>query len=182
MVPPPLGRYGRPQWDATRPRRAGVGGLTMAGRLSRVTRDNDPLTAARQVVTLATVGLLSSTDRSRVATAAVLAGVSLLLLASIPLSLSGGVADRPGMTYPGSETTDWAALAVVATFTLSGAALVRLRPGNAIGWLLLACGLLQSVQTSCEAYGARALTDPDGSLPLGLFAMWVATWTWLPAL
>jgi len=38
------------------------------------------------------------------------------------------------------------------------------------------------VQTSWEAYGARALTDPDGSLPFGLLAIWVASWTWLPAL
>jgi signal transduction histidine kinase len=116
-----------------------------------------------------------------VVTAWLLAALSLLLLASIPISLSGGVMSRPGMTgsdFPG----DWFITVVVATFTLSGAALIRLRPRNIIGWLLLACGVLQSVQRSCEAYGARALTDTDGSLPLGLFAMWVASWTWLPAL
>jgi signal transduction histidine kinase len=46
----------------------------------------------------------------------------------------------------------------------------------------LACGVLQAVQGSFEAYGARALTDPDGSLPFGLLTMWIASWTWLPAL
>jgi signal transduction histidine kinase len=104
-----------------------------------------------------------------------------VLLATIPLSLSGGVADRPGMTYS-ERSGDWFSIGIVAAFTLSGAALIHLRPRNVIGWLLLACGLLQAVQTSCEAYGARALTDPDGSLPFGLLAMWVATWTWEPAL
>jgi signal transduction histidine kinase len=110
-----------------------------------------------------------------------LAGLSLLLLASIPVSLSGDVMARPGMTHS-DAAGDWFAIAIVAAFALSGAALIRLRPRNVIGWLLLACGVLQAVQTSCEAYGARALTDPDGSLPAGLLAMWVASWAWLPAL
>ncbi|MGH8893037.1 MAG: sensor histidine kinase [Actinomycetes bacterium] len=125
--------------------------------------------------------LVPASERARVATAWLLAAVSLLLLASIPVSLSGDVMGRPGMTHSGSSG-DWPTMVIVGTFALSGAALVRLRPRNLIGWLLLACGLLQSVQTSSEAYAARALTDPDGSLPFGLFIMWVATWTWLPAL
>jgi len=127
------------------------------------------------------VRALPTSDRARLLTAWLLAGLSLLLLASIPLSLSGGVGSRPGVTYSGF-TADWYAMGIVAVFTASGAVLVRLRPRNLIGWLLLACGVLQSVQTSGEAYGARALTDPDGSLPAGLLVMWVATWTWLPAL
>jgi signal transduction histidine kinase len=122
-----------------------------------------------------------TTDRARVATAWSLAALSLLLLATIPVSFSGDLMSRPGMTYPESSV-DWFSMAIVATLTLSGTALIRLRPRNLIGWLLLACGVLQAVQTSCEAYGARALTDPDGSLPFGLLAMWVATWTWEPAL
>lgn len=120
-------------------------------------------------------------ERARVLTALVLGAGSLLLLASIPWSLSGDVMARPGMTHS-ERTGDWFSMAIVAAFTLSGTALIRLRPLNLIGWLLLACGVLQSVQTSFEAYGARALTDPDESLPFGLLAMWVATWTWLPAL
>ena len=109
-----------------------------------------------------------------------LAALSLLLVASIPISLSGAVMARAGMSHS-DRTGDWFTIGIVAAFTLSGAALIRLRPRNLIGWLLLACGVLQAVQTSFEAYGARALTDPDGSLPFGLLAMWVASWTWLPA-
>lgn len=125
--------------------------------------------------------LIPPAERARVVAGWGLAVLSLLLLASVPLSLSGDVLGRPGLTYSG-RTGDWFTAVVVATFTLSGAALVRARPRNLIGWLLLACGLLQSVQIASEAYGARALTDPDGSLPFGLFVMWVATWTWMPAL
>jgi signal transduction histidine kinase len=125
--------------------------------------------------------VVPSTERARVVTGWLLAALSLLLLASIPFSLSGDVTARPGMTHSDSSG-DWFAIGIVAAFTLSGAALIRLRPRNVIGWLLLACGVLQAVQTSFEAYGARALTDPDGSLPFGLLAMWVASWTWLPAL
>jgi signal transduction histidine kinase len=126
------------------------------------------------------VSVLPTSDRGRIITGWILAALSLLLLASIPVSLSDGVMNRPGMTHSG-PSPDWSVIGIVAAFTLSGAALIRLRPRNLIGWLLLACGVLQSVQTSCEAYGARALTDPDGSLPFGLLAMWVASWTWLPA-
>lgn len=125
--------------------------------------------------------MLPTDERARVLTGWALAGLSLLLLASNPLSLSGDVMARPGMTHS-ERSGDWFAMAIVAAFALSGAALIRLRPRNLIGWLLLACGVLQAVQTSCEAYGARALTDPDGSLPFGLLAMWIASWTWLPAL
>jgi signal transduction histidine kinase len=125
--------------------------------------------------------MLPTDERARVVTGLALAGLSLLLLASIPFSLSGDVMARPEMTHT-DATGDWFAIAIVAAFSLSGAALIRLRPRNVIGWLLLACGVLQAVQTSCEAYGARALTDPDGSMPFGLLAMWIASWTWLPAL
>ncbi|HEY9377715.1 MAG TPA: ATP-binding protein [Jiangellaceae bacterium] len=120
-------------------------------------------------------------ERVRVMTGWLLAALSLLLLASNPVLLPGDVMARPGMTHS-DRTGDWFSMAIVAAFALSGAALIRLRPRNVIGWLLLACGVLQAVQTSFEAYGARALTDPDGSLPFGLLAMWVASWTWLPAL
>ncbi len=125
--------------------------------------------------------MFPTADRARVTIGWILAALSLLLLASIPVSLSGDVMSRPGMTHP-DQGVDWFDLGIVAAFALSGAALIRLRPRNVIGWLLLAVGVLQAVQTSCEAYGARALTDPDGSLPFGLLAMWIASWTWLPAL
>ncbi|MGH8881127.1 MAG: hypothetical protein ACRD0P_27870, partial [Stackebrandtia sp.] len=127
------------------------------------------------------MSVFPTADRARVTIGWILAALSLLLLASIPVSLSGDVMSRPGMTHV-DQGVDWFDSGIVAAFAASGAALIRVRPRNVIGWLLLAVGVLQAVQTSCEAYGARALTDPDGSLPFGLLAMWIASWTWLPAL
>ncbi len=71
---------------------------------------------------------------------------------------------------------------IVACFAFSGAALIQLRPRNAIGWILVCSGLLQVTNLAADAYSTRALTDPDQSLPLGLAAAWVASWTWFPSL
>jgi signal transduction histidine kinase len=108
-----------------------------------------------------------------------LATLALLELASVPFSVSGGVYQRPHVV--GEQPDWWSALAVPA-FVLSGAVLVHLRPRNAIGWLLLCSGLLQVTNVAADAYGTRALTDPDGSLPFGLAGAWLASFTWFPSL
>jgi signal transduction histidine kinase len=120
-------------------------------------------------------------DTALVWTSRVLAVLSVALYATIPLSLSGGVMSRPGIENP-TSTSDVLEGLVIFLFVGSGTWLVHARSRNAIGWLVLASGALQAVQMSAEAYGARALTDPDGSLPLGLPVMWVASWAWLPSL
>src|SRR4051794_39288746 len=119
-------------------------------------------------------------DRARRRAGWCVATAAVLLLATVPFSWSGGVAMRPGVTH-GTTGQGWAAVLAILSFTFSGAALIQARPRNAIGWTLAAVGILQAIQISTDGYGARALSDPDGSLPLGLASMWVATWTWLPA-
>jgi signal transduction histidine kinase len=126
------------------------------------------------------VGALAISDRARRVVGGCVAVAAVLLLATVPLSWSGGVAARPGVTH-GTMGQDWPAVLVIGSFMFSGVALIHARPRNAIGWTLAAVGILQAIQISTDGYGARALTDPDGSLPLGLVSMWVATWTWLPA-
>ncbi len=108
-----------------------------------------------------------------------LAALTLALFATIPVSLAGGVMSRPEVIAPGPSL--WAGL-IVACFALSGAALIHLRPRNWIGWILVASGLLQVTNVAVDAYATRALTDADHSLPLGLAAAWLASWTWLPSL
>ena len=107
------------------------------------------------------------------------AGLTLVLFATIPLSLAEGVMARPRIKGSGPEPWN---LVFVAAFALPGAALIHLRPRNWIGWILVASGLLQVTNLAADAYSARALTDPDQSLPLGLAAAWLASWTWLPSL
>ena len=108
-----------------------------------------------------------------------LAGLALLLLVSVPLSLAGGVMSRPGVVSSGPDL--WVAVFVPA-FVLSGGFLVHLRPRNAIGWILVVSGLLQVTNIAADAYATRALTDVDRSLPGGLPAAWLASWTWMPSL
>ncbi|KGN40205.1 hypothetical protein [Knoellia aerolata] len=121
----------------------------------------------------------ASLDRRRSAVGWLLALVVLTLYGTIPLSLAGDVLQRPGVVSPHSDL--WIG-PIVAAFALSGAALTHLRPWNVIGWLLLLSALLQVTNLAANAYSIRALTDPDGSLPLGLATAWVASWTWLPSL
>ncbi len=108
-----------------------------------------------------------------------LAGLALAELVSVPFSVSGDIYQRPDVVGSGPN---WLVAVVVPAFVLCGAVLVQLRPANAIGWLLLVSGLLQVTNVAADAYGTRALTDPDGSLPLGLAAAWVASFTWFPSL
>jgi signal transduction histidine kinase len=118
--------------------------------------------------------------RFRRAIAVVAAGLTFLLVATIPWSLSGGVFDRPGIDHA-SVGRSATAVVVPLAFTVSGLALIWLRPRNVIGWILITVGVLQAVQQSLDSYAARALTDPDRSLPFGLFAAWGSSWTWIPA-
>jgi two-component system, NarL family, sensor kinase len=50
------------------------------------------------------------------------------------------------------------------------------RPGNRIGWLFLAAGLVTGVGEFAQSYGLRALLAAPGSLPAGRAAMWLANW------
>ncbi|WP_344112808.1 sensor histidine kinase [Kribbella alba] len=125
------------------------------------------------------MGAVRDYDRVRRIGGWSLAALTLVLFATIPFSLAGGVTSRPGVVGPGPSW--WIGL-IVAGFALSGAALIQLRPRNWIGWLLVASGLLQATNVAADAYATRTLTDPDHSLPLGLAAAWLASWTWIPSL
>ena len=121
-------------------------------------------------------------DRTRQIVGWSLAAFSFVLVGTVWISLAGDVRSRPGIEGDLSVGASLLGSFVVGGFTLSGAALVHFRPRNVLGWLLLVSGLLQSISNSGSAYGTRALTDPDGSLPLGLFTTWLAYWTVVPAL
>ena len=90
--------------------------------------------------------------------------------------------DRPGVQVNARDAELWLGCADRGRTCSSGVTLVQLRPRNWIGWLLITSALLQTSNRALDAYAARALTDPDGSLPWGLPATWVASMTWLPSL
>ena len=109
-----------------------------------------------------------------------LATLSALMVTTVPVTLTGDVLARPGGD-PRAEVNLLLGSVVAVGFAVAGTVLVHLRPRNIIGWLLLVVGLLHAVSNSAGAYGARALTDPDGSLPLGLFATWLGSCAAVPA-
>jgi len=55
------------------------------------------------------------------------------------------------------------------------------RPGNVIGWLMLAFAVLGATQNLTEAYGVRAQAEPHSQLPLGPLALSLGTSLWIPA-
>lgn len=70
-------------------------------------------------------------------------------------------------------------IAGTLSFSTVGALVAYKRPGNPIGWLLCAAGLLEALTAFVGEYGAYALVA--GSLPGGVLALWFGSWTWLAA-
>jgi hypothetical protein len=64
-------------------------------------------------------------------------------------------------------------------FMVVGAVIVARRPGNAIGWLFSAIGLLTATGTLAVDYAEYAYVTRPGSLPGALLAAWYVWW-WLP--
>ena len=150
--------------------------------MSRYRGDACPLTRGADWGHTSDMTTAGPADRTRQIVGWSLATFAFVLVGMVWVSLAGDVRSRPGIEADPSVGSQLLGSFVVAGFALSGAALVHLRPRNVLGWLLLISGLLQAMSNSGAAYGARALTDPDRSLPLGLFATWLASWTFVPAL
>ena len=63
-------------------------------------------------------------------------------------------------------------------FGLVGALVIWQRPGNTLGWVLAAVGLLAAWGASADTYTDLASTSD----PLYLVAVWVSLWYWFPLL
>jgi hypothetical protein len=91
-----------------------------------------------------------------------------------PLSLANGNFQRdPGLN-----------LALVLAFTafmVVGAVIVVHRPGNAVGWIFSAIGLLSSTGVLAMEYAEYAYVTRPGWLPGAALAAWFQWW-WLPLL
>lgn len=62
-------------------------------------------------------------------------------------------------------------------YSLVGVPLVRRHPRNAIGWLLLAIGLLQGIASLASAWAPISLDELSGGAPGGLRLGQIAAWT-----
>ena len=71
---------------------------------------------------------------------------------------------------------------VFAAFLVVGCLILVRRPGNRIGWLFTAVGLLTMIGGLVEPYAEYAYVTRPGSLPSPLVATWVYSWIWLPTI
>jgi hypothetical protein len=93
---------------------------------------------------------------------------------AVPLSFANGNVPAGAGFY----------LALVVAFTafmVVGAVIVAHRPGNALGWIFSAIGLLSAVGVLTMEYAEYAYLTRPGSLPGATLAAWFSWW-WLPIL
>ena len=100
-------------------------------------------------------------------------------MAAITPVLARGLQGAPGVRFDVLHTWD---VLVPPVYALTGAALVWLRPRNALGWLLLGGGACSMTGTLLGVYGIRAHVVPEAGLPAGDIALSMAAWLWLPGL
>jgi hypothetical protein len=71
-------------------------------------------------------------------------------------------------------------LLAFAAFMGVGALVVANRPGNAIGWVLVAIALLAVTGALAEEYAAYSVRARPGVVPGGVLAGWYGGWSWYP--
>jgi hypothetical protein len=91
--------------------------------------------------------------------------------------LALGVADRRDAGHP-EEVLLWV---VFAAYLVVGCLILARRPGNIIGWIFTAVGLLTMVAGLADVYARYANAHP-GSLPGPLVGIWIQNWIWLPTI
>jgi hypothetical protein len=77
---------------------------------------------------------------------------------------------------------DSSLLLAFAAFMVVGAVIVAHRPGNAVGWIFSAIGLLTAIGVLATEYAAYASRTRPGSLPGVVLAAWYSSWWWYPTL
>jgi hypothetical protein len=73
-------------------------------------------------------------------------------------------------------------LPAFAAFMVVGAAIVAHRPGNAVGWIFAAPGLLAATGGLAMEYAAYAYVTRPGSWPGAALAVWYQQQIWIPTL
>jgi hypothetical protein len=73
-------------------------------------------------------------------------------------------------------------LLAFAAFMIVGLVIVAHRPGNAVGWIFSAVGLLSATGWLAMEYAHYAYLTRPGSLPGAALAAWYASWWWYPML
>jgi hypothetical protein len=83
------------------------------------------------------------------------------------------------LAYPARDLSDgWQVLLAFLAFALPGVVVARRQPGNPIGWILIALGVLVSFETDAGRYAVFDYHFHHGGLPVGPAAVLVATGLW----
>jgi hypothetical protein len=82
----------------------------------------------------------------------------------------------------GKFEQDSSLLLAFAAFMAVGAVIVAHRPGNAVGWIFSAIGLLTATGVLATEYAAYSSRTRSGSPPLVVLAAWYTAWWWFPTL
>jgi hypothetical protein len=90
--------------------------------------------------------------------------------AGVVLSVANG-----GFLQDPSGKLQWV---VFIAFLVVGCLILARRPGNVIGWIFTAVGLLTMTAILAEGYAKYAYVTHPGSLPGRLAAAWVEAWIW----
>ena len=69
-----------------------------------------------------------------------------------------------------------------AAFLVVGCLIVARRPGNTVGWIFCAVGLLALAGALAEQYAQYAYVTRPGSLPGAVVAAWATAWMWYPTI
>src|SRR4051794_9445705 len=90
--------------------------------------------------------------------------------------------DRASVVPSAASQYDWSlanALSVFANIVgvSIGTVVAAKRSDNRIGWFFMAAGISLGITAFAGAYAVHALVVDPGSLPGGLFAAWLASWT-----
>src|SRR5215210_2029063 len=71
-------------------------------------------------------------------------------------------------------------VAVQVGATSAGAIISSRLPGNAVGWIFLAIGLLLGLLFATGAYADLGIDSPSGPLPGDELAAWIGSWIFIP--
>ena len=110
-----------------------------------------------------------------------LAGLTATL---VPVALALGVlGERSALELPADRESmlvlSAIACAAAVLFSAVGFLIARREPGNAIGWIFLGSGAMLATMAAAYGYADLALYGDEG-LPGGVWAGWVANWTFIP--
>jgi hypothetical protein len=103
-----------------------------------------------------------------------------MFVASVPLLLLARSADIPGSWEANLTLGDLLGGVIFLIFPLVGALIASRRPRNAIGWILLAEGLLWMFLGMTDYYGLYGVARP-GSVPFPVGVAAVNNFMWVPA-